>query len=269
MTGRARELREPAHERSADAENVYVQVAARQSKREIVMRRSIAHRYTVVLLEGLPMPDPQDTLRAELAAAAARLIADEGCDYAQAKRRAAAELAGGQRRVTLPDNHEVERELRRHLRLFDAETHPPLLAALRAVAARLMQWLAPFDPHLVGAVLNGTATEHSDVHLHLFVDSAKDVEVFLMDAGIDFDVDEGGSDERPAAFECLSFVTLSADPGLPARARQVGVRLHVYPRDAIRVAPRQRAEDPQLHPVEAAGRANLAALRRLIEDTAR
>jgi hypothetical protein len=51
---------------------------------------------------------------------------------------------------------------------------------------------------------------------------------------------------------------------------RIAVHLHVYPRDAIRVAPRHRADpglEPDLHPVEASGRAGLAAVRRLIEDT--
>jgi predicted nucleotidyltransferase len=87
----------------------------------------------------------------------------------------------------LPDNTEVEHEVRRHLSLFAATTHPALLAALRRTAAELMRRLADFNPHLVGAVLGGTATEHSDIELHLFSDSAKDVEVALMNAGIDFD----------------------------------------------------------------------------------
>lgn len=217
------------------------------------------------------MSDSNDLLRAEIAAAAARLIAEEGCDYRQAKRRALEDLGGDRRRVSLPDNSEVERELRVYLRLFEGESHTQLLAALRAVAASTMQWLAEFDPYVVGAVLNGTATEHSDVHLHLYVDSAKDVEVFLMNAGIDFDVDDGDADERPAALERLSFVVPSSAPGLPPRARQVGIHLHIFPRDAIRIALRQRADrrdDAELHPVEAAGRANLAALQRLLTDTA-
>ena len=62
---------------------------------------------------------------------------------------------------------------------------------MRGVAADTMQALHEFDPHLIGAVLNGTATEHSDIHLQLFVDSAKDVELRLMNLGIDFDVDDG------------------------------------------------------------------------------
>lgn len=216
------------------------------------------------------MSRPTDELRIELAAAAARLIAEEGCDYMQAKRRAAHELLGDDRRSLMPENGEVERELRRYLQLFEADSHPRLLAGLRMLAADVMQRLTLFDPHLVGAVLNGTATRHSDIHLQLFVDSAKDVEVHLLNAGIDFEVDEGDADERPAALERLSFV-LSGRADLPPDLRQVGVHLHVYPRDAIRVASRQRdrAAAADMHPIEAAGRANLTALRRLIGDTAR
>ena len=147
-------------------------------------------------------------LRTELAATAARLIAEEGCEYAQAKRRAVQEILGEDaRRSTMPDNQEVEHELRRYLKLFGGEAHRALLAALRGVAAETMQTLHEFDPHLIGAVLNGTATEHSDIHLQLFVDSAKDVELRLMNLGIDFDVDDGDGDgDRPAALERLNFV---------------------------------------------------------------
>jgi hypothetical protein len=212
-----------------------------------------------------------DHLRTELAVAAARLIADEGCDYGQAKRRALRELLGDSRDVRgmLPDNAEIERELRRHLRLYAADTHPELLAGLRRTAVRLMEQLAAFDPHLVGAVLNGTATQHSNIELHLFADSAKDVEVFLMDAGIEFVADDG-DDGVPAPQERLSFVTALGGPG--RSSPPVGVHLHVYERDAIRVAPRHRAQaadEFELHPVAASGRASLAALRLLLQDSSR
>ena len=212
-----------------------------------------------------------DNLRAEIAATAARLIAEEGCEYGQAKRRAVQELLGDARSAPVPDNAEVEREVRRHLRLFEADSHPKLLAGLRKVALALMERLAIHDPHLTGAVLNGTATEHSDIHLHLYVDSAKDVEVFLLDAGVEFDVDEGPPDERPRMFERLSFLMPAPrDIGLPRGMNRVAVHLHVYPRDAIRVAPRHKPDpgvEPDLHPVEASGRAGLTAVRRLIQDT--
>ena len=210
-------------------------------------------------------------LRTELAATAARLIAEEGCEYAQAKRRAVQEVLGEDaRRSTLPDNHEVEHELRRYLKLFGGEAHRALLAALRGVAAETMETLQEFHPHLIGAVLNGTATEHSDIHLQLFVDSAKDVELRLMNLGVDFDVDDGDAEgDRPAALERLNFVVAAA-AGPVARGRRIGVRLHLYARDAIRIAARHKrsSSEEDMSPIEAAGRANLDSVRRLIEQSA-
>jgi DNA-binding transcriptional LysR family regulator len=138
-----------------------------------------------------------------------------------------------------------------------------------------MQTLSEFDPHLIGAVLNGTATEHSDIHLQLFVDSAKDVELRLIDLAIDFDADEASGEERPLALERLSFVVQAGaaagrDP--TTRGTLVGVHLHVFPRDAIRVGARHRrnvADHQDLHPTEAAGRANLQAVRKLLVQTDR
>ena len=211
-------------------------------------------------------------LRTELAATAARLIAEEGCEYAQAKRRAAQEILGEDaRRSTMPDNHEVEHELRRYLKLFGGDAHRALLTALRTVATDTMQTLHGFEPHLIGAVLNGTATEHSDIHLQLFVDSAKDVEQLLMKLGVDFDVDDGDGDgERPAALERLSFVVPWAASAVSGR-RMIGVRLHIYAHDAIRIATRSKRQlttEEDMHPIEAAGRANLDAVHRLIAETA-
>ena len=210
---------------------------------------------------------PRNDVQTEVAAAAARLIAEDGLDYAAAKRKAAADLLGdaGLRRA-LPDNGQVEHELRRYLQTFDAEAHPRRLAALRTLALELMQRLAAFNPHLVGAVLNGTATAHSNIHLHLFTDSAKDVEVFLMDQGIDFDVEAGG--ERPgtagAASEELHFVLPAPAGSQPGR---VGVVLSVHDTDAIRIAPRSRSSGPDLHPIESAGRAGPGAVRELLRSS--
>jgi hypothetical protein len=217
------------------------------------------------------MSSDQD-LRTELAATAARLIAEDGCDYMQAKRRAVHELLGSglERSLPLPDNSEIERELRRYLNLFEADVHPRRLAALRTCALHLMERLQQFEPHLIGAVLNGTATAHSDLHLQLFVDSAKDVELYLLDAGIEFEVDEPPAEEHPRALEVLSFLQPAPkDVGLAPGVRDIGCALHVYPRDAIRVAARARSgrDSVELHPVEAAGRANLQGVRTLLRDT--
>lgn len=256
------------------------QAAAPQApqSRAIVIVHAAAHREAGRRHDPARLPSAmsstQNTLRTELAAAAARLIAEEGCDYGQAKRRALHELLGahGATRALLPDNAEIEHELRRHLQLFAADTHPALLAALRRTAQRLMADLAAFNPHLVGAVLGGTATEHSDIELHLYTDSAKDVEIHLMNAGIDFDASDAHAGDGPVAQEQLLFMTTvqrdgDGAAGMPRRA---GVRLSIYEHDAIRVAPRMRAlpaAEFGVHPVAASGRANLAALQRLIAET--
>lgn len=222
-----------------------------------------ALRAAPVLMPAVPRND----LRTELAAAAARLIAEEGLDYARAKRKAALDLYGPGTRCSLPDNESVERELRRYLTTFEADALHDRLAALRSLALALMARLEHFEPHLVGAVLNGTATAHSDIHLHLFTDSAKEVELFLLDAGIAFDVDAANAGRDPSApVEEMRFVLPGRSPALPAR---VGVVLSVHDADAIRVAPKSRSSDPALHPVEASGRAGARALRSLIEHAER
>lgn len=203
----------------------------------------------------------------EVAAAAARLIAEEGCDYALAKRKAMRAILGAAEgaRAQLPDNALIEAELRRYLQTFAADSQPAQLAALRRLALDWMDRLARFNPHLVGAVLNGTATEHSDIYLHLFTDSAKDVEIALLNAGIEFEV-EPGADEPGGAEEVLRFVVRTArGSGLPPR---VGIGLSVHRSDAIRVTARSRSTDPSLHAVEASGRASIDMVRALIAATA-
>jgi hypothetical protein len=207
-------------------------------------------------------PLPRDDFRTEVAAAAARLIAEEGLDYATAKRKAWAELGGGPRAL-LPDSALIEAELRRYYETFMPEEQPRILAALRAHALRWMKRLESFEPHLVGAVLNGTAGPHSDLHLHLFADSAKDVELLLLNAGVQFEA-EAGSDAPGGAEETLRLVDrLRPAPGALSA---VGVVLDVHPRAAIRVAPRHRSAQPGLHPVEAGGRAGIAQVERLLRE---
>src|SRR5258706_4756487 len=127
------------------------------------------------------------TLSAEIAAAAARLVVEEGMEYGPAKRRAARKLGSG-RRAGLPGNDEVEDEVRAYLALFCADTQPAELAALREVAVLWMQRLAQFRPYLTGAVWRGTATRLSSVHLQLYCDDPKAPELALLDHAIDYEV---------------------------------------------------------------------------------
>jgi hypothetical protein len=133
-------------------------------------------------------------LRAEIAARAARMIAEDGADYAGAKRRALRLVLGNAEHQPtsnlLPDNAEVEEEVRKYQALFQADSQPQKLRALRLLAVEVMRQLEPFRPYLTGAALNGTAGEHDDIHLQLFADSAKDVIMFLLDRDVTFDISE-------------------------------------------------------------------------------
>lgn len=128
------------------------------------------------------------TLSAEIAAAAARLVVEEGMEYGAAKRRAVRDLGMERRSTGLPGNDEVEDEVRAYIELFCAESQPAQLAARRELAARWMARLAAFRPHLAGAVWRGTATRLSDIHIELYCDDAKSAELALIDMRVDYDV---------------------------------------------------------------------------------
>lgn len=182
-------------------------------------------------------PSDAETLRAEIAIAAARMIAEDGVDYGTAKRKAAKQILGNNkvRGDILPDNAMLEDEVRIYNELFFGDTQPARLLHLRTLAVRLMAELAPFQPHLTGAVLNGTAGEHSDIHLQLFADSPKDVEIYLLNKRIDFEVSESSHFKgRSEAVETLSFMW-----------QQEGVHLALYETDDLRGAVKKSASGRQ------------------------
>lgn len=182
-------------------------------------------------------PSDAETLRAEIAIAAARMIAEDGFDYGTAKRKAAKQILGNNkvRGDILPDNAMLEDEVRLYNELFFGDTQPARLLHLRTLAVRLMAELAPFQPHLTGAVLNGTAGEHSDIHLQLFADSPKDVEIYLLNKRIDFEVSESSHFKgRSEALETLSFMW-----------QREGVHLALYETDDLRGAVKKSASGRQ------------------------
>ena len=46
--------------------------------------------------------------------------------------------------------------------------------------------LQQFNPYLTGSVLDGSATRYAEIDIQLFTDSAKDVEIFLLNRQIAF-----------------------------------------------------------------------------------
>jgi hypothetical protein len=159
------------------------------------------------------MPNPNDDLqqvRARIAATAARMIAQDGADYGTAKAKAARQVLGVDRPSPnyLPDNLQVEDEVRRYQALFQGPSQSARLKHLRGIALDAMGALADFRPYLTGAVLNGTAGEHDDIHLQLFADSAKEVEIWLLNRNVNIEISEtphfkGG---RHDPVETVSFV---------------------------------------------------------------
>ena len=84
----------------------------------------------------------------------------------------------------LPKNTEIEAALAAHHRLFEAHTHSSTLSSLRRTALQAMRLLQRFEPRLVGPVLSGTASAHSEVNLHLFAEGAEPVALHLMEKGV-------------------------------------------------------------------------------------
>ena len=125
--------------------------------------------------------------RASIASLAARLMVEDGItDFQLAKRKAARQL-GLPEHTTFPDNAEVESELRAYRSLYGDAGDVQLLRAQRQVALEILLLMADFCPYLTGSVLDGTAGEYSTIDILLFADSAKEVEIFLLNRGIDFE----------------------------------------------------------------------------------
>lgn len=190
-----------------------------------------------------PSLDPW-RVRDEIALAAAKMIAEDGLDFASAKRKAARQIIGDTRIAGewLPDNERLEEEVREYQSLFQSEQQPAILRALRRIALSWMERLSAFNPYLSGAVLNGTAGEHSDIQLQLFSDSGKDVAIFLLNAGIDYDVTENRHFAGRDDVETLSFLVRDPELGM------AGIHLALYRETDLRGALRadSRGRPPRI-----------------------
>ncbi|MGQ0833605.1 MAG: hypothetical protein ACT4O5_01570 [Gammaproteobacteria bacterium] len=178
---------------------------------------------------GRHNPVRSENLRLALAREAARLMAEHGIsDFLAAKRKAAARF-GVEDGAVLPKNTEIEAALGEYQRLFGGESHAEMLNTQRVAALEAMRRLREFEPRLVGPVLTGTATEHSDVQLHLFADRPESVTIKLMDERIPHEVTERRV--RMNAERVLNY------PGVRFEIADQPVEATVFPLDGIRQAP--------------------------------
>ncbi len=190
-------------------------------------------------------------LKDEIAASAAQCVVEEGLEYGPAKRRAL-KVLGLPPRTPLPNNDQVEAQVREYIELFCAETQPVELQALRQHALMWMTRLAEFRPYLGGAVWHGTATRLSDIYLQLFCDDAKSCEIELINKGVDFEARSvnGLHGEPVEALSIHSFCD--------ALGEEIGVHLLINDYDDVRGALKLDAQGRS-------PRGDLAAVNQLIK----
>ncbi|OFA08278.1 hypothetical protein JAB9_02060 [Janthinobacterium sp. HH107] len=194
--------------------------------------------------------DDSAQLRLEIAAAAARLVAQDGADYGSAKRKAARQVLGDAPNLTnvLPDNDMIEEQVRQYNALFLADSQPARLFQLRTIALQVMEALQQFHPLLSGPVLNGTAGPHDEIYLQLFAESAKEIHIFLLNKNVVLDMSESPhfKGARYDAVETASFLW-----------KNEGVHAAMYELDDMRGALKTKADGKVL-------RTDIAGLRSLL-----
>lgn len=195
----------------------------------------------------------QSQLRQLIAQLAARMMAEEGiADYAYAKRKAGRQL-GVTDSQCMPTNSEIEEEIRLYHDIYNSDEQPESLLQLRKDALLVMQLLERFNPHLTGAVLDGTAGKYAETHIHLFADSLKEVEIFLLNQQIPYITDEKSyriSERRSMDRKKVPLFTLEGPHGL--------IKLSIFEVDDMRMATKSPVNGNN------ASRANIEALTKLI-----
>lgn len=189
----------------------------------------------------------QQQRRQMVAQIAARMMMEDGIsDFAIAKKKAGRQL-GLVENSTLPTNAEIEDEIRLYNQLY-AEDQPESLRQLRQDARLTMEMLAKFNPHLTGAVLDGTAGKYAETHIHLFADSAKEVEIFLLNQQIPYQTQERAfrvSDKRSQDRLKVPVFVLEGPNGR--------IKLSIFEYQDIRQLPRSPSHGGAMDRVDLAG----------------
>jgi hypothetical protein len=195
-------------------------------------------------------PNPRaELLRQAVAEEAARIMREQGVDDFLLAKRKAAERLGVMDASILPRNTEIEAAMVAHQRLFDADRHESELATLRRAALEAMRLMSDFEPRLVGPVLAGTASGHSEINLHVFSESAEAVSLRLEERGIPHEVLERRmryERDRAVSYPAVRFV-----------AGRQAVDAVVFPLDGIRQSPASPVDG---RPMRRASAAEVAAL---------
>ena len=194
-----------------------------------------------------------DHIRQMIAQQAARMMAEDGInDFAYAKKKAGKQLGVSEASV-MPTNAEIEDEIRLYHEIYNADEQPLELAKLRQAALITMQLFERFNPHLTGSVLDGSAGKFSQTNIHLFADSAKDVEMFLLNQQIPFESseksyrvsDKPSKDKKEKVRKTVPVFTLETELGLQ--------KLSVFDVDDMRVAVKRVVDGSNAERLDIAG----------------
>jgi len=199
-----------------------------------------------------------DHLRHMIAQEAARMMAEDGInDFGYAKKKAGRQL-GVKDNTVLPTNVEIEDEIKVYHALYNGEEQPLALNNLRKAALVTMQLFERFNPFLSGSVLDGTASMQAQTDIHLFADSAKEVEIFLLNEDIPFESSERSfrlsdklsKDKKDKSRKTVPVYILETEYGLQ--------KLSVFDFDDMRFATKKASDGSN------AGRINITDLKRLL-----
>ena len=184
----------------------------------------------------------QDHIRQMIAQQAARMMAEDGInDFAYAKKKAGKQLGVSEASV-LPTNAEIEEEIRLYHKIYNADEQPLELEKLRKAALITMQLFERFNPHLTGSVLDGTAGKFAQTNIHLFADSVKEVEMFLLNMQIPFESseksyrlsDKPSKDKKDKVRKTVPVFTLETELGVQ--------KLSVFDVDDLRIATKRSVD---------------------------
>ena len=201
----------------------------------------------------------QDHIRQMIAQQAARMMAEDGInDFAYAKKKAGKQLGVSEASV-LPTNAEIEEEIRLYHEIYNADEQPLELEKLRKAALITMQLFERFNPHLTGSVLDGTAGKFAQTNIHLFADSAKEVEMFLLNMQIPFEgseksyrlSDKPSKDKKDKVRKTVPVFILETELGVQ--------KLSVFDVDDLRIATKRTVDGSN------AERADISDLQALLD----
>ena len=152
-----------------------------------------------------------------------------------------------QQDAPLPTNAEIDSALREYHALYADENDAAHLLELRQAALHTMQLLKKFNPHLIGSVMEGTAGPYADTDIHVFAESGKELEIYLLNQNVPYRLDEQQfrMSDRPGKQK--HDLVRKRVPVLLVETRFGTQRISVFETDDIRTAPRKNGEKAGIH----------------------